>query len=355
MKKLTCLTWLLLLPLAQPALAKDVEETGIGEAVERHLDDSQDFMKWVQDPDRVETEISDTLETREVLKDQLETIKLQGLVPPIYFETGVAQIPDETIESLTAILERMRDRMNVRLHLVGHADNRPLGPRLQAIYGDNQGLSRERAGQVAEYFQDSLTLPPEAISFGWAGDTKPVASNDNAAGRALNRRVEVEVWYDEIREKTTLEEFLVPHEIKQVKVCRMETVCKLRYVDGHAKRARVQNLIAPLNFGDEAIDVTETFLAQVKQSYDNLANKDNVTIRFVGYTDDAPLVGRTERIYGDHVGLSKAQARRVALAVQDEFGLSSAAIESDGRGEERPIGSNQTSRGRALNRRVEVE
>jgi len=190
MKKLCYLVLAVLVP-APLVLAKDVEETPLGEAVERHLDDSQDFMQWVQDPDRVDTEISDTLETREVLEDQLETIKLQGLVPPIYFETGVAQIPDETIDSLASILERMRDRMNVRLHLVGHADNRPLGPRLQAIYGDNQGLSRERAGQVAEYFQNSLTLPAEAISFGWAGDTEPVAPNTTEAGRALNRRVEI--------------------------------------------------------------------------------------------------------------------------------------------------------------------
>ena len=235
-----------LMAFVTAAHANDVEEAPIGEAVERHLDDNQDFMQWVQDPERVDTEFSDTLETREVIEDQLETIKLQGLVPPIFFETGVAQIPDDTVESLASILERMRDRINVRLHLVGHADNRPLGPRLKGIYGDNEGLSRERAGQVAEHFQDSLTLPPEAISFGWAGDTQPVAPNTTEAGRAQNRRVEVEVWYDEVREKAALEEFLVPHEIKQVKVCRQETVCKLRYVDGHARRARVQNRVAPL-------------------------------------------------------------------------------------------------------------
>ena len=76
----------------------------------------------------------------------------------------------------------------------------------------------------------SLTLPPEAISFEWAGDTRPVASNATEEGRAQNRRVEVEVWYDEVVDKVALEEFLVPHEIKRVKVCRMETVCKLRFL-----------------------------------------------------------------------------------------------------------------------------
>ena len=128
-------------------------------------------------------------------------------------------------------------------------------PRCKRSTETTSGLSRERAGQVAEHFQGALSLPPEAVSYEWAGDTDPVASNDNEAGRALNRRVEVEVWYDEVGEKVSLEEFLVPQEIKRVKVCRMETVCKLRYVDGHAKRARVQNLVAPLRYSEESIDV----------------------------------------------------------------------------------------------------
>ena len=354
------LLWLFVASVAMPANAANVDEAPIGEAVERHLSTDTEYTRWAQDPEDVETEVGDTIETRETVEDALETVKLSGLVPDIRFETGVAQIPDTTVESLGAILERMKDRINVRLHLIGHADNRPLSPRLQAIYGDNAGLSRERAGQVAEHFQTSLALPPEAISFEWAGDTQPVASNETEEGRAQNRRVEVEVWYDEVVDKVALEEFLVPHEIKRVKVCRMETVCKLRYVDGHSKRARVQNLIAPLRYGEESIDVTPEFIAQVRQALANLSDKQNVVVKFVGYTDDAPLAGRIERIYGDHVGLSKARARRVALAVQDSLDLPTAAIASDGEGAVRPLASNATRerarhepprRGRVLVRR----
>ena len=69
----------------------------------------------------------------------------------------------------------------MRLHLVGHADNQPLSTRWTRVYGDNEGLSRERAGEVAEFFKLALTLPPEAIAFEWAGDTQPVASNATTA------------------------------------------------------------------------------------------------------------------------------------------------------------------------------
>ena len=140
--------WLLLLTSCTlaclPAVAQEVDEAPLGEAVERHLSLDEPSMQWVVDPDRVDIEVGDTFQTREVPADELETIKLSNLVPPIRFETGVADIPMTTVESLGEILDRMQDRRNVRLHLIGHADNQPLSPELEQIYGDNAGLSRER-------------------------------------------------------------------------------------------------------------------------------------------------------------------------------------------------------------------
>ena len=352
MNKLLSLLSLTLLTAA--AHAQRVDESIMGEAVERHLTEDP-FTQWVHDAERVADEKGDVLETQATLEDGLDTIKLADVVPAVLFESGVAQIPAETVTELSAILERMKDRRNVRLHLIGHADSRPLSPRLQQIYGDNAGLSRERAGQVAEHFQTVLALPAEAVSYAWEGDTQPVASNDTPQGRAQNRRVEVEVWYDELIERVALEEILVPEEIKRVKVCRMETVCKLRYIEGHSRRARVKNLVSPLHYAEDSIEVDEAFIAQVEQSIANLSEKDNVVVKFIGFTDDTPLNGRTERIYGNHLGLSKARARRVALAVQDKLAIPTDAIESDGRGVEQPLATNRTRQGRALNRRVEVE
>lgn len=101
------------------AKAAEVDEAPVGAVVERHLSDDDGFTRWVQDPDRIDTDMGDALETRETVTDALETVKLSNLVPPIGFESGVAQIPVSTVDSLNDILKRMRDRINVRLHLVG--------------------------------------------------------------------------------------------------------------------------------------------------------------------------------------------------------------------------------------------
>src|SRR5207249_7766403 len=91
------------------------------------------------------------------------------------------------------------------------------------------------------------------------------------------------------------------------------------------------------------------------QALENLRDKHDLTVRFIGYTDDAPLTARDESIYGNQVAVSKARANRVALEMQRVLGLPASAIESDGRGASRPVASNETAQGRALNRRIEVE
>src|SRR5262249_34745897 len=144
-------------------------------------------------------------------------------------------------------------------------------------------------------------------------------------------------------------------EFKRVKVCRTETVCKMRYKEGQTPRTRVKNLVLPLRYEDETVPISDAFTKQVKQAVDNLRDKQGVTVRFIGYTDDAPLTGSDESTYGDQLSLSKARAQRVALAMREILGLPASAIESDGRGASHPIASNESVLGRTLNRRIEVE
>src|SRR5690348_1418473 len=142
---------------------------------------------------------------------------------------------------------------------------------------------------------------------------------------------------------------------KLIKVCRAENVCKMRYREGQTPRTRVRKLVAPLRYEDENTPISDAFTSQVRQALDNLRDKRGMTVRFIGYTDDAPLTGLDESTYGNQLSLSKARAQRVALEMQKILGLPASAIESDGRGASHPLASNETAQGRRLNRRIEVE
>jgi len=346
------LSWLTL--LAVSAQAQTVGETPLGNPAERQLPVEQPAA-WARDPEQIKHEAGDRFEPRQVFAETFETVKLKNVIPPIHFESGVAKIPDNYVETLRKALDALRDHRNVRLHLVGHADNQPLSPMLARTFGDNTGLSRERAGEVAEFLKRALQLKPEAIAYEWAGDTHPIASNDTAQGRALNRRVEVEVWYDQPKAREADDEVLVREQIKQVKVCRVQTLCKLRFKEGAARRSRLSNVVPPLHYDAENVQVTPEFIEHIRKALNLLRDKSNVLVKFIGHTDQVALSERDERIYGDLLALSKARAHRVALTVQEALKLPGTQIASDGRGAIVPLGSNDTAQGRALNRRIEVQ
>jgi len=78
-------------------------------------------------------------------------------------------------------------------HLVveGYTDNQPIGAQLRRQGIDsNEALSQKRADAVMEYLV-SQGVSQDMITAKGNGEANPVASNDTAQGRALNRRVEL--------------------------------------------------------------------------------------------------------------------------------------------------------------------
>ncbi len=326
----------------------------LGQTVEKQAGTDEPRTLWGQGKD-ADGKQGDKVEMKKVMEKVVKTVKLQNVVPPIHFASGEAEIPNGYVERLRNVLDSMKGKDNVRLHFVGHTDNAQLFGEVKLKYGDNLTLSRERAGVTAEYFQRALHLPAESITYEGLGESKPIASNITEQGKAQNRRVEVEVWYDEITDKLVDKEVVVASEMNRIKICRVETVCKVRYKEGQSKRARIKNLVEPLRFDEDTTSVSDDFVSKVRQALINLGNKEHVIVKFIGYTDNLPISGRAERIYGDAVGLSKARARRAALAVQDALKIPTSAIDVEGKGAVSPIASNDTEKGRALNRRIEVE
>ena len=96
-----------------------------------------------------------------------------------------AEILEESYPALNHILEIVQEYPEATFTVSGHADSR-------GTKAFNQKLSEERAQSIVDYMVNKGIAANRFQVLGY-GETKPIATNANRAGRKLNRRVEVVV------------------------------------------------------------------------------------------------------------------------------------------------------------------
>jgi chemotaxis protein MotB len=106
----------------------------------------------------------------------------------VLFDPGDARLTNESTEALRAVAGLLKnDGHNVQVE--GHTDNQPIR---NALFPSNWELSVVRASSVVRLFIDAGVAPERLTAVGFSSNV-PVASNDNAIGRARNRRVAVTI------------------------------------------------------------------------------------------------------------------------------------------------------------------
>ena len=101
----------------------------------------------------------------------------------IYFDTDKDRLKDESgpvLEQVQALLEA---RPGLRLVVAGHTD-------AEGADAHNLDLSNRRAAAVVAWLV-ARGIAADRLQSEGHGEGRPVAGNDSAAGRALNRRVEL--------------------------------------------------------------------------------------------------------------------------------------------------------------------
>src|SRR6266702_3392491 len=113
----------------------------------------------------------------------------------VLFDTGSYTLKPGAREKLAKISGIVLAHPGLMLQIEGHTDS---------VGGDdfNQQLSERRAGSVREFLAEQGVSPSSITAIGF-GKMEPVASNDTAEGRQLNRRVELVVNGDAIGNTAT--------------------------------------------------------------------------------------------------------------------------------------------------------
>ena len=109
----------------------------------------------------------------------------------LLFDSGKDELLKSGYSAIEKAVAAIRARYPESMILVaGHTDN--VGLNKGARFKDNQQLSLARAQAVMNYLVKSGMSPQKLSVIGY-GDSKPIASNKTAEGRAKNRRVELVV------------------------------------------------------------------------------------------------------------------------------------------------------------------
>ena len=119
------------------------------------------------------------------LDDLCEHTFSQLVIEPLSFRQSSAEIRTTSLVTLDRITEFAHDCRHATILITGHTDSS----------GDeswNRRLSLARAQAVAKYIAQNGIAPERLLAIG-LGSSEPVAENDTALGRSLNRRIEFEL------------------------------------------------------------------------------------------------------------------------------------------------------------------
>jgi outer membrane protein OmpA-like peptidoglycan-associated protein len=140
------------------------------------------------------------------LEQKVENAKVERIGEGIKltFDSGLLfgfdsyQISDATRKNLENMAEVLKDYDETDILIEGHTDN--VG---EETY--NQKLSVNRADAVADYLRQNNVKRNRLVTKGY-GESQPIASNADAKGQRLNRRVEVVITANEKLKKNVKKE-----------------------------------------------------------------------------------------------------------------------------------------------------
>lgn len=101
----------------------------------------------------------------------------------VTFQTNSADINAGFYQVLNSVALVLKEFDKTVVDVAGHADS-------TGDEAKNMELSQRRASSVGSYLGAQGVNPQRLITVGY-GETRPIASNDTAEGRAQNRRVEI--------------------------------------------------------------------------------------------------------------------------------------------------------------------
>ena len=118
------------------------------------------------------------------VKDEV-IAKAAEIAKSIYFDLNSSKLQKRSYAPLNELVQILKDNPSYKLAIESHTDN-------TGTNAYNQKLSNNRSASVMNYLV-SKGIDASRLSATGFGEEKPIASNDTAEGRSLNRRSELKL------------------------------------------------------------------------------------------------------------------------------------------------------------------
>lgn len=106
----------------------------------------------------------------------------------LLFESGSARVDKRGKEALAKLADVLNKQTDIDVFIEGHTDSKPINT---AQFKDNWDLSVVRATSVVRILTKDYAVNPLQIVPSGRSEFMPVATNETADGRSLNRRTEI--------------------------------------------------------------------------------------------------------------------------------------------------------------------
>ena len=134
--------------------------------------------------------------TRSLSRDELRDVDIKVLKGVVYisladnmlFRSGSYEVSPRAMDTLSKIAKIIKDYGDYDVLVEGNTDDVPIA---RTNIRNNWDLSTLRASSVVQVLQNDFGVNPSRLTAAGRGEYNPVADNDTAEGRMLNRRTQI--------------------------------------------------------------------------------------------------------------------------------------------------------------------
>jgi len=168
----------------------------------KDIQEISDLKRALSDLERAQRELENKfkkeINDKEVSIQMLQRGLVITFVSEVLFDSGKATLKEDAKGKIAKIADVLGTTVkDLKVGIEGHTDNVPIK---HSGWKSNWELSSARAMSVLHFLIDNEGLEPTRLSATGYGEFNPVASNETKEGRQKNRRVEIVILPNTLKE-----------------------------------------------------------------------------------------------------------------------------------------------------------